>query len=83
MTINISIDIIWSIIGVEGYGFGNDKKCYNTKRCKSIKQVMNNGTIGYKFHGKFYSLKKIKPLLYKPEKPKWDIVPRKDVGWSV
>jgi hypothetical protein len=65
MTITIEIQIIWFIKGIDNYGFGNDNYLYNLIRCKRIKQSMNNGSIGYWLGKKFYSLNKLKPLLYK------------------
>lgn len=66
MYITIKIKIIWFIKGYDDYGFGIDKSLYNLKRYRKLKQVSNNGTIGYILKSKFISLKNIKPLLYKP-----------------
>lgn len=68
MYITITIKIILRIKNYPDYGFGIDKCLYNIKRCKKIKQIYNNGCIGYKLNSKFVSLKNIKPLLYKPIK---------------
>jgi hypothetical protein len=68
MTITIEINIKFEIINIPHYGFGNDNNCYNLKSGRKIKQCYNNGSIGYWFGRKFYSLKAIRPLLYKPSK---------------
>ena len=68
ITIYKPIQIVWLIKNIEGYGFGNDKLLYNLKTAKVIKQISNNGCLGYKIKGKFYSLKNLKLMLYKPNK---------------
>ena len=40
-------------------------KCFNAKTNREIKQVYNNGSIGYNISGRFYSLKKLKNHLEK------------------
>ena len=40
-------------------------KCFNSKTNREIKQVYNNGSIGFNICGKFYSLKKLKAYLEK------------------
>lgn len=67
MQITIIIKIVWLIKGYDNYGFGADNYCYNLKRCKKVKQVYNNGIIGYKLSGKFVSLKTLRELLFKPK----------------
>lgn len=64
MYITIKVKIIWYIKGYDDYGFGTDKSLYNIQRCRKVKQVYNNGSIGYILNSKFVSLKKLKPLLY-------------------
>jgi len=59
------IEIKWFIDGYESYGFGTDKKLYNLRTNRELKQCLNNGSIGYWFGKKFMVLKSIKPLLYK------------------
>lgn len=70
MYIHIKIEIVWLIKGYDNYGFGKDKRLYNLQRCKPIKQIFNNSTIGYILNKKFISLKQLKQLLYKPTKSK-------------
>lgn len=62
------IEIKWSIIGYNNYGFGVDKKLYNLKTGRELKQSMNCCSIGYWFGKKFLTLKSIKPLLYRKKK---------------
>jgi len=68
MTITYTIEIIWNIKGINDYGFGRDKNLYNLKTNRKIKQCLNNSCIGYWITGKFYSLTKLKSLIYKPTK---------------
>ena len=68
MEIYKRIDITWHIIGVENYGFGSDKCLYNLKTGRQKKQCYKDGSIGYWIGNDFYSLKKLKPLIYKPKK---------------
>lgn len=41
------------------------QKCFNAKTNREIKQVYNNGSIGYNISGRFYSLKYLKNCLEK------------------
>jgi hypothetical protein len=68
MTITCTINIIWVIKGIDGYGFGKDKCLYNLKTGRKLKQCLNNSCIGYWIAGKFYSIKKLRSLVYKPSK---------------
>lgn len=52
------------------YKFTKHKECFNAKTGRRIKQVSNNGSIGYIIRGKFYSLTKLKSHLIKPKKEK-------------
>jgi hypothetical protein len=65
-TIEIIIRIKWNIKGFDSYGFGEDKNLYNLKTGRKLKQSYNSGSIGYWFGKKFYSLTKLKKMLYKP-----------------
>ena len=40
-------------------------KCFNSKTNREIKQVYNNGSIGYNINGKFKSIKFLKTQLEK------------------
>lgn len=60
------IEIKWHIIGFPGYGFGVDKKLYNTQTGRELRQCRNNCSIGYWFGRKFITLKSLRPLLRQP-----------------
>ena len=47
------------------YVFVLDGKCFNRKTGRFVKQVYNNGSIGYVIDGKFESCKKLKSNLKK------------------
>lgn len=49
------------------YKWTSCKKCINVKTGRQIKQVYNNGSIGYSIRGKFISLKKLRNHLVKPK----------------
>lgn len=66
------IEIRWSIKGLPNYGFGDDKKLYNTLRGTPVKRTLKNGCIGYWLNRRFYSESKLRPLL---ERPKYFNVP--------
>lgn len=68
MTINCAIEIRWMIAGFDSYGFGTDKKLYNLKTGRALRQSYNSRSIGYWIGKKFYSLNKLKPLLKKADK---------------
>lgn len=59
---------MWLVRNIEGYGFGDDKLLYNLKTAHCIKQISNNGCIGYKISGRFYSLSVLRKHLYSPPK---------------
>lgn len=65
MTVNYAIEIKFYICGIDSYGFGSDKNMYNLKTGRRIKQSYNSRSIGYWIGKKFYSLNKLRPLLYK------------------
>lgn len=68
MTITYAIEIKFNIQGIENYGFGTDNCLYNLQTNRKIKQTYNSRSIGYWIGKKFYSLNKLRPLLYKPKK---------------
>jgi hypothetical protein len=45
------------------YQWSDDKNCFNAKTGRRIKQVYNNGCIGYSINGKFYSIKYLRTQL--------------------
>ena len=59
------IKIKWYINGIDSYCFGEDKQLYNLKTNRKKKQCYNNRSIGYWIGKEFYSLNKLKKLLYK------------------
>lgn len=64
MNITIEIKIKWLIKGVTGYGFGTDKNLYNLMTNRKIKQSLNGRCIGYWIGKEFYSLTKLRTLIY-------------------
>jgi hypothetical protein len=64
LTITISNTYLlrWSIKGYPDYAITTCKKVVHKKKAKLVKQVLNNGTLGYKLNGKFLSLKEINKL---------------------
>jgi hypothetical protein len=65
-SISITYSIKFVIDFADNYGFTQCKKCFNLKTNRQIKQVYNNGCIGYSINGKFYSLHKLRKHLIKP-----------------
>jgi hypothetical protein len=65
LQITENLETTYFIKGFENYAFCKDKNLYNLKRGRKVKKIYNNGCVGFNLNGKFYSLKKIKPLLYK------------------
>lgn len=61
------IEVAWLIEGIDGYGFGKDKKLYNLKTSKNIRMTIKGYTKGFQIKNKFYTLNKLKPLLIKPD----------------
>ena len=49
----------------DNYKWTKCGKCFNFKTGRQIKQVYNNGCIGYSINGKFYSLKYLRTQLEK------------------
>ena len=47
------------------YQWTDDGKCFNLKTNRQIKQVYNNGCIGYSINGRFYSAKYLRTQLEK------------------
>lgn len=55
----------WYIKGHEGFFFNTDNQLYNVSTGNIIKKVVKRYSVGYNLNGKFYTLKKLKPLLTK------------------
>lgn len=64
----------WYLKGFPNYFIGDDKQLYRVIRSEETdsfqlkKLCMQRYTKGYYFSGKFYSLAKLRPLLYRVEK---------------
>lgn len=67
-SITLTIELTFRIKGFDNYSFAKDKHLYNVKTSRRIKQCYNNGSIGYWLGNKFYSLNKLKGMVYKPKK---------------
>ena len=55
-TISINYDLKWQLKFAEEYKFSKCGKCFNTKRQRQVKQVVNCRSVGYCIRGKFYTL---------------------------
>jgi hypothetical protein len=69
MIVSVNYVVVWQIPNTP-YKFTKEGICINTQRCKILKKVSKNGTIGYNFNSKFYPLKKVRLMLKKIEKNK-------------
>lgn len=67
-TISITYTITFVVDFAPEYKFTKYKECFNAKTGRRIRQISNNGTIGYKLRGKFYSLNNLRKHLVKPVK---------------
>lgn len=67
--VSVNYVVIWEIPDTP-YKFTKDGICINTQRCKIVKKVSKNGTIGYNIKSRFYPLKKVRLMLKKIEKEK-------------
>jgi hypothetical protein len=63
--INVNLKIKYTISFTPQYVFVLDGKCYNIKTARFVKQVSNNGSLGYIINAKFYSLKFLRTKLVK------------------
>ena len=61
------VDIVWLLKGIDGYGFGSDKKLYNIKKGVEKQMKLNGSTRGYWIGRKFYTLEKLRPLFERPD----------------
>jgi len=62
MIVTIKYKCKYRLINFPNYVFSG-QRCFNSKTGREIKQVYNNGTIGYNVCGKFKSLKTLKSEL--------------------
>ena len=69
-SISINYTLKYQLKNNPEYQFSDDKKCFNTKTGRKIKQTMCGGSIGYCIAGKFRSLTSLRPEIVKiqPEK---------------
>ena len=63
--INVNLKIKFILDFTPNYAWVLDGKCYNMKTGKFIKQIRNNGSIGYIINGKFMLCKSLKLHLIK------------------
>ena len=71
LVITVPYTLVWQLDFDNNYGWTKCGKCFNIKRQKELKQVMQGGSIGYNIKGKFYTLKKLKQHLTKIPKRQW------------
>ena len=64
-TISINYTLVFELKNYPEYKFTKCKKCINSKTSRIIKQVYNNGCIGYNIRGKFKSLHSLRNQLIK------------------
>jgi hypothetical protein len=67
--ISVNYTIKYELSIATHYVWTTNNLCFNLKTGRKIKQVYNNGCLGYSIQGKFMSLKKLRPLLIKPIEP--------------
>jgi hypothetical protein len=63
--ITVTYTLILVLDFAEEYGFTQCGKCFNRKRGKELKQVLQGGSIGYNIRSKFYTLTRLKKHLIK------------------
>jgi len=69
-SISISYTLKYQLSFAPQYKWTSCGKCFNIKTGRQIKQVYNNGCIGYSINGKFNSLKKLRLKLIKIKEEK-------------
>lgn len=55
----------------DNYKWSSCGKCFNAKTGRSIKQIIQGGSIGYKIKGKFYTLTYLRTQLEKIPKKEY------------
>lgn len=72
-TITVTYNLVYQLDFAPEYQWTKCNKCFNVKRGKQLKQVMQGGSIGYNIRSKFYSLTKLrkhlKPILIQDDNP--------------
>jgi len=65
MLISVNYIVVWEVENMTEYKFTKEGICINSQRCKILKKVSKNGTIGYNFRSKFYPLSKVRAIMQK------------------
>lgn len=66
-TFTVTYTITFVIDFAPHYAFNKYRELYNIQTGRKLKKISNNGTLGYKIQGKFYSLKRLRKHLVKPK----------------
>lgn len=66
--VSITYTLKYELDFASNYKWTDNNVCINTKTNRIIKQVYNNGCIGYSIYGKFYSLKYLRKHIVKIKK---------------
>lgn len=66
----VTYTLKWQLSFAPNYQWPKDGMCFNVKTGRQIKQVYNNGCIGYSIKGKFYSAKHLRKHLVKIQRTK-------------
>lgn len=69
-SISIKYTLKYELDFAPEYKWSEDNQCFNVKTGRKIKQVYNNGCIGYSIKGKFMSLTFLRQHLKKIKKEK-------------
>jgi hypothetical protein len=64
-SISVTYTLKFELSFAPNYQWTSCGKCFNVKTGREIKQVYNNGCIGYSINGKFKSLKYLRSNLVK------------------
>lgn len=64
-SISISYTLKFELDFAPEYKWSEDNQCFNVKTGRKIKQVYNNGCLGYSIRGNFKSLKFLRTKLRK------------------
>lgn len=66
ITISTTYTLEWYIPDTDYY-FTKCGRCFNVKRSKEVRRILNGGSAGFTINGKFESLKSIRSKLIKIE----------------
>ena len=67
-SISVNYTLKFELLFAPQYKWTSCGKCFNIKTGRKIKQIYNNGCVGYSINGKFKSLKKLRTQLVKIKK---------------